>query len=102
MADTETIEKPKDLTKDDVQKPKMYVVMVHNDPFTPRVFVVSVLQRYFQKNGQQAAQIMMTAHTQGHGAVGVYTFEIAEMKANVANTYSREQGHPLYFSVEEE
>lgn len=102
MGDTTTIDKPKDLTKDEVQKPKMYVVMVHNDPFTPRQFVVTVLQRYFQKNAQQASQIMLTAHTQGLGAVGVYSFEIAEMKANVANTFSREQGYPLYFSVEEE
>jgi ATP-dependent Clp protease adaptor protein ClpS len=104
MSNTETIEKPKDLTRDDpdAQKPKMYAVLVHNDPFTPRQFVVSVLQRYFQKNAQQANQIMLTAHTQGYGAVGVYTFEIAEMKANVANVYSREQGYPLYFSVEED
>lgn len=80
----------------------MYVVMVHNDPFTPRNFVVTVLQRYFQKDAREASAIMMRAHTEGMGAVGVYTFEIAEMKANVANTYSREQGHPLYFSVEEE
>jgi ATP-dependent Clp protease adaptor protein ClpS len=102
MSDTQVLEKPKDLTRDDVQKPKMYVVLVHNDPFTPRAFVVSVLQRYFQKDARQASQIMLIAHTQGLGAVGVYTFEIAEMKANLANTYSREQGHPLYFSVEEE
>ncbi len=80
----------------------MFVVFVHNDPVTPRGFVVEVLTRYFQKNAEQATQIMMTAHTQGMGAVGVYTLEIAETRSSIANQYAREQGFPLHFSVQEE
>lgn len=93
-------------TQDQVQErttaPKMYTVFVHNDPVTPRGFVVEVLTRYFQKNAEQATKIMMTAHTQGMGAVGTYSFEIAETRSTVANQYSREQGYPLHFSVQEE
>jgi ATP-dependent Clp protease adaptor protein ClpS len=102
MSQSDVLDKPKITTDEKTEKPKMYVVLVHNDPFTPRGFVVEVLQRYFQKNGDEAAKIMMRAHTQGMGAVGVYTFEIAETKTEVANSYSREQGYPLFFSVEEE
>lgn len=89
-------------TKDQTQKPKMYTVFVHNDPVTPREFVVVVLTRYFQKNAEQATKIMMIAHTQGMGAVGTYSFEIAETRTSLANTYSREQGYPLHFSTQEE
>ncbi len=106
MSGTETIDRPKIITDDsvdeDLKKPKLYVVLVHNDPFSPRGFVVDVLQRYFQKNAEQASQIMLRAHTQGLGAVGVYTFEIAETKAAAANGYSRSQSQPLTFSVQEE
>jgi ATP-dependent Clp protease adaptor protein ClpS len=99
---TETIDNPEEIVDEDLKKPSMYVVLVHNDPFTPRGFVVEVLQRYFQKNADEAGKIMLRAHTQGLGAVGVYTFEIAESKASAANAYSRSQGHPLTFSVQEE
>ena len=106
MSGTETIEKPGGITiedtEGDVKKPRMYVVLVHNDPFTPRGFVVDVLQRYFQKTAAEAAGIMIRAHTQGQGAVGLFTFEIAEAKASAANEYSRSQGQPLSFSVQEE
>lgn len=91
-----------DRVQDQTTRPKMYVVFVHNDPVTPRGFVVEVLTRYFQKNPEEAAKIMMTAHTQGMGAVGVYSLEIAETRSSIANQYSREQGFPLHFSVQEE
>lgn len=84
-----------------VKKPSMYVVVVHNDPFTPRTFVVDVLKRYFNKNEAEATKIMLLAHNYGVGAVGTYTFEIAETKADIANTFSREQGHMLQFSVQD-
>lgn len=91
-----------DRIQDKVKRPAMFVVFVHNDPVTPRGFVVEVLRRYFQKDETQATKIMLVAHTQGMGAVATYTNEIAEMKSSVANTYSREQGFPLHFSVQEE
>jgi ATP-dependent Clp protease adaptor protein ClpS len=98
MSKTDVIEKPEIKLK----KPSMYVVIVHNDPFTPRQFVVEVLQRYFQKDSAQATRIMMSAHKSGLGMVDVYTREIAEMKASVANQFSRDQGFVLLFTTEEE
>lgn len=89
------------ITQERIKTPAMYAVVVHNDPFTSRQFVVEVLRRFFGKTEQQAAEIMMTAHTKGHGVVSVYSREIAETKAAVANSYSHDQGKLLLFSVEE-
>lgn len=80
----------------------MHIVFVHNDPFTPREFVVHVLMRFFSKTREEATKVMLTAHTQGMGAAGIYTKEIAETKATVANNYCRSEGRPLHFSVQEE
>lgn len=91
-----------DRTTEQTKTPKMYVVYVHNDPFTPREFVVQVILRYFQKTTEEAVKIMERAHRQGMGAVGVYTHEIAETKVSVANKYSRAQGRPLHFSTQEQ
>lgn len=101
MDNTETIENTGIKLEERVKKPAMYAVVVHNDPYTPRFFVVDVLQRYFQKNADEASRIMLTAHKTGSGVVAVYSFEVAETKAAQANAYSHDQGKLLIFSVEE-
>ena len=95
-----TIEKV--LPKHKVKRPTFYVVVVHNDPFTPRHFVVGVLKTYFGKNEAEATRIMLLAHNYGVGVVAKFTHEIAEAKAQQVNEYSRDQGYPLFFSVEDE
>lgn len=87
--------------KEKVKKPSMYVVVVHNDPITPRGFVVSVLKKHFGKTEEEATRIMLLAHNYGVGAIATYTFEIAESKADAANTTARLEGYPLTFSVQE-
>jgi ATP-dependent Clp protease adaptor protein ClpS len=103
MADTDTIEKTGTgiKTEEQTKKPAMYAVVVHNDPYTPRNFVVEVLQLYFQKNAEEAAHIMLNAHKTGLSVVSVYTYEVAETKCAKANKYSHDQGKILLFSVEE-
>ena len=88
------------IVQERLKTPSMYAVVVHNDPFTPRDFVVEVLRRFFQKNRDEASKIMMTAHTSGHGVVAIYSLEIAETKTALANSYSHDQGKLLIFSVE--
>ena len=84
-----------------VKKPAMYVVVVHNDPFTPRSFVVEVLRSYFNKTEAEATRIMLLAHNFGVGVVAMFTFEIAEAKASQVNEYAKLNGHPLQFSVQD-
>ncbi len=80
----------------------MYAVVLHNDPFTPRAFVVDVLRIIFQKDETQATAIMLNAHRGSYAIVEIYSRELAEMKSNQANHYSAEQGRMLLFSVEKQ
>jgi ATP-dependent Clp protease adaptor protein ClpS len=91
-----------DRPQDKLKRPGMFTVFVHNDPFTPREFVVGVLQQFFNKTMEQAFKVMQVAHTKGMGAAGTYTKEIAETKADRANAFCRKEGRVLTFSVQEE
>ena len=82
--------------------PKKYKVILLNDDFTPMEFVTHVLQRFFQKNREQAQSIMLEIHHKGAGLAGIYTLEIAEMKSMQVNQYARMNQHPLKSIVEPE
>ncbi|MCB9254243.1 MAG: ATP-dependent Clp protease adapter ClpS [Bdellovibrionaceae bacterium] len=94
---TQVITRPESQTK----TPKMYRVIILNDDFTPRDFVVHVLQRFFRKNEIEATQLMLDVHNKGSGVAGVFTHEIAETKAYQVNAYSRENKYPLKTTIQE-
>jgi ATP-dependent Clp protease adaptor protein ClpS len=81
---------------------KLYKVMLMNDDFTPRSFVVFILKAEFRMNESQAQQVMITAHQRGSCVVAVYTREVAETKATRATDAARKEGHPLLFTTEPE
>lgn len=85
-----------------IKKPTFYVVVVHNDPITPRWFVVEILRRFFNKTESEATQIMLLAHNYGVGVVAKLPKDMAETKAKQVNETVAETGYPLTFSVEEE
>lgn len=85
-----------------LEKPPLYKVIIHNDDFTTMEFVVYVLQVVFRKDIAEAFVIMMKVHEEGIGIAGVYTYEVANMKAEKAMNLSRAQEFPLLFTVEEE
>ena len=72
------------------KKPPMYKVLLHNDDYTTREFVVWVLQTVFHKNEGDAIAIMSHVHNNGVGVAGVYTFEVAETK--VTKTIAARKG----------
>lgn len=80
--------------------PSMYKVLLLNDDFTPMEFVVEVLQRFFNKDREQATQIMLKVHTEGVGICGIYPYGIAETKVNQVMTLAEEQQHPLQCTME--
>lgn len=86
--------------KPKLKRPPLYTVVMLNDDYTPMEFVVEVLETYFSKDRPSATQIMLTIHTKGKAACGVYPKDIAETKAVAVNKYSRESGHPLLCEVE--
>jgi len=90
------------LVRPKTKTPSFYKVIIHNDDFTPRDFVVHVLQRFFSKDETAATQLMLAVHHKGFGVAGVYTYEIAETKAFQVNEFSKENGYPLKTTVEKE
>ena len=91
---TKTRAKPK--------KPSQYKVLMLNDDYTPMEFVVHVLERFFQKNREEATRIMLHVHRRGVGVCGVYTYEVAETKVTQVMDLARQNQHPLQCTIEKE
>ena len=89
-------------TEPRVERPRLHKVILFNDDYTPRDFVVEVLKAVFRTTEDQAYRIMMTAHQKGVCVVSTYTRDIAESKATEATDMGREKGYPLAFSTEPE
>ena len=86
--------------KPKIKKPSLYRVIMLNDDFTPMDFVVSLIQSLFDKTAQEATEIMLQIHRTGIGVCGVYTYEVAEMKASMVIDAARRSQHPLRCEVE--
>ena len=82
------------------RKPPMYKVLLHNDDYTTKEFVVFVLQSIFQRSESDAIAIMNHVHANGVGIAGVYTFEIAETKVTKTVQLARSHEYPLQLSIE--
>ena len=70
--------------KPEVAKPKlppMFKVLLLNDDYTPMEFVVECLERFFNKNREQATQIMLKVHTEGVGAVSYTHLDVYKRQA---------------------
>ncbi|HKB13939.1 MAG TPA: ATP-dependent Clp protease adaptor ClpS [Vicinamibacterales bacterium] len=83
------------------QEPTLYNVVLLNDDYTPMMFVVEVLETLFQKSPAEAYRVMMQVHVDGRGIAGVYSWEIAETKADRVASVAREAGFPLKATIEE-
>jgi ATP-dependent Clp protease adaptor protein ClpS len=94
--------KPKLLRKTKVQRPKLYKVVLLNDDYTPREFVVLILKAEFRLDSAQAEVVMITAHQKGACVVYVYPRDVAETKATRAIDAAGKLGYPLQFTVEPE
>lgn len=84
------------------RRPRLHKVILLNDDYTPREFVVTVLKAVFSTGVDQAQRIMVTAHQKGSCVVAIYTSEIAETRANAATDAGRQAGYPLTFTTEPE
>ena len=86
----------------ELSEPPMYVVIMHNDDYTPMDFVVSILIDIFRRKPEEANKIMLEVHNKGFGRCGTYPRDIAETKAGLANSTAKTNGHPLKCTVERE
>jgi len=94
--------KPRTKTRLKTERPRLHKVILVNDDFTPREFVVTILKAEFRMNEDQAYRVMMTAHRRGACVVAVYTKDVAETKATRATEAGRSKGYPLLFTTEPE
>lgn len=99
---SDTINKPRTKVRSKTERPRLHKVILVNDDFTPREFVVAVLKSEFRVTEEQAFRVMITAHQKGVCVVAVYARDIAETKATRATDAGRSQGFPLLFTTEPE
>ena len=98
----DTVIKPKTKVRTKVERPRMHKVILVNDDFTPRDFVVTVLKAEFRMTEDEAYKVMITAHRRGVCVVAVFTKDVAETKATRATDAGRAKGYPLLFTTEPE
>jgi ATP-dependent Clp protease adaptor protein ClpS len=82
------------------KKPPMFKVLLHNDDYTTREFVVWVLQTVFHKTDDEAVAIMSHVHNNGVGVAGIYTYEVAETKVTKTMHLAKAQQYPLQLTIE--
>jgi ATP-dependent Clp protease adaptor protein ClpS len=97
-----TTVKPKTRVKTKVERPRLHKVILVNDDYTPREFVVTVLKGEFRMTEEEAYKVMITAHRRGVCVVAVFAKDIAETKATRATDAGRAKGYPLLFTTEPE
>lgn len=97
-----TTEKTRPVTTPDLkpEKPKLFRVILINDPFTRFEVVTFVLKAVFKLGADRAYQIMMTAHQKGSCMIAVYTLDIAETKVEEAMALAAGRGAALGFAIE--
>lgn len=96
------VTKPRTKVKLKTERPRLHKVILVNDDYTPREFVVIVLKGEFRMSQEQAYRVMITAHRRGSCVVAVYTKDVAETKAARATQAGSRQGYPLLFATEPE
>lgn len=82
------------------KRPDLYNVLLFNDDYTPRDFVVGVLTQFFPVDDTQANNIMLTAHIKGQAVCDTFPREIAETKVQVVTEYIRGYELPLRFDMD--
>lgn len=88
-------------SKVDLDKPKMYRVVLHNDNYTTMDFVVDILVKIFHKPAAEATKIMLDVHKKGAGVCGVYTYDIASTRISQVHQMAKKHEYPLRCSMED-
>ena len=87
-------------TENEVKPPRDYKVILLNDDYTTKDFVVFILETVFQKKEAEAVAVMESVHKTGKGVAGIYTYDIAATKAQKTVKLARANGFPLNCTLE--
>lgn len=99
---TKTIGDPGGSTREKVEEPQLYRVLLLNDDYTTMDFVIYVLETVFRRSPAEATQIMLHVHKKGMGLCGVYPLDIAEMKVSAVHELALKHEFPLKCVMERE
>lgn len=88
--------------KQKISEPKKWKVIFLNDDHTPMEFVITILTEIFKHSMESAKDITLQIHNEGSGIAGIYSFEIAEIKAVESTSLARANAFPLQIKLEEE
>ncbi len=102
QSETGTITRTRQKSQRRLKEPPRYKVLLHNDDFTSREFVVEVLKGVFHRPEPEAVQIMLHVHNNGVGVAGIYTYEVAETKVRTVEGLASQREFPLMLSIEPE
>ena len=102
MSNGNIVTKPRTKVALKTERPRLHKVILVNDDYTPREFVVTVLKGEFRMSEDQAHRVMITAHRRGACVVAVFAKDIAETKATRGTDAGRSKGYPLLFTTEPE
>ena len=87
---------------EETTEPPDYKVLLHNDDFTTKAFVVEILVEVFNRSVENATRLMWYVHKSGVGVCGIYPLEVAETKIMQGTALARENGYPLKLTMEPE
>ncbi len=82
--------------------PPQYKVIMINDDVTTMEFVVAILIDIFHKDELTANELMMKVHKTGKAVVGVYPYDIAQTRVDLALRRANDEGFPFRMKIEEE
>ncbi len=77
------------------EEPPLFKVILLNDDFTTKEFVVEVLMKVFHKSKSEAIMVMESVHKNGRGIAGIYVYDIAATRAQMTMKRARDAGFPL-------
>ena len=87
---------------EEITEPPMYKVLLHNDDFSTKAFVVEILMGIFNKSQEEATRLMWHIHKNRVGVCGIYPLEVAETKIIQVTALARNNGFPLKSTMEAE
>ena len=82
-------------SKQKLQIPNKFDVILLNDDYTSMEFVVVVLKKFFHKEFLAAEAIMLKIHIDGEAVCGTYSYDVAQTKVSQVIEYSRKNDQPL-------
>jgi ATP-dependent Clp protease adaptor protein ClpS len=86
--------------KEKLSEPEDFRVVILNDHFTTMEFVVEILMGIFHKSVEEANHLTLEIHRKGRSIAGVYSWDIAQTKAEQVHTLARQNEFPLRCVVE--